>query len=161
MAVIDDALVFDTYSIVQYPYTAEINQLSIASSTDLVSIDVDVILAARAEYERQHNAARRTNFQQRSDNTTLSSFLRVWKLRVYHLRVVRPRLFDHQRALSQQALHRWRSQIQYNRLRTLIDSGAYSAEKHLKYIILVWWSYAHQCNNRRTAGKHISIVIRN
>ena len=114
MATIDDARVLDTYTIVQNPDTAEITQLSIASSTDPVSIDVDVILEARAasRYERQLIEARRTKFQQRNNNTILSSFLRVWKLRVYHLQMVRTRLFDHQRALCQKALHGWRSQVQ-------------------------------------------------
>ena len=62
MATIYDARVLDTYTIVQNPDTAEITQLSIASSTDPVSIDVDVILEARAAYERQLIEARRTKF---------------------------------------------------------------------------------------------------
>ena len=52
MDTIDDARVFDTYTIVQNPDTTEITQRYIASLTDLVtvvSIDVDVILKARAE----------------------------------------------------------------------------------------------------------------
>ena len=44
MATIDDARVLDMYTIV----TAEITQLSIASSSYPVSIDVGVILEARA-----------------------------------------------------------------------------------------------------------------